>query len=280
MAHKAALWGLPQQWCLRIVTCAKCSHDSAPLHLPHVGGRRALALRVPTHLCGRGSGRGGQRAHRGQHRLQGQLPRCALGVVCQGQQQPCAAVACTEASISAPAAAPLLLAPPPTSPTPLPPPVQCDPTAVCRRHGQWTPAMPCPPRWPQDSPSEREGCGGGVAACLPSLHAWLALLPAHQLYPLFPACRSLPRLGVCFGVPPGLQRVQWYGRGPHECYAGARLEPAGCMQLLGCALIQPDVQQRADCRPLACLPGTQWLRPAVPALRRPQGGGAAALPRC
>ena len=33
-------------------------------------------------------------------------------------------------------------------------------------------------------------------------------------------CRSLPRVGVCFGVPSGLQRVQWYGRGPHECYPG------------------------------------------------------------
>jgi beta-galactosidase len=34
--------------------------------------------------------------------------------------------------------------------------------------------------------------------------------------------RSLPRVGVRFGVPPGLQRVEWLGCGPHECYADRR----------------------------------------------------------
>ncbi|KAL4457400.1 hypothetical protein ABPG75_012265 [Micractinium tetrahymenae] len=31
--------------------------------------------------------------------------------------------------------------------------------------------------------------------------------------------KSLPRVGICFGVPSNLQQVDWYGRGPHECYA-------------------------------------------------------------
>ena len=34
------------------------------------------------------------------------------------------------------------------------------------------------------------------------------------------ARRSLPRVGLCFGAPSSLQHVQWYGRGPHECYPG------------------------------------------------------------
>lgn len=39
--------------------------------------------------------------------------------------------------------------------------------------------------------------------------------------------KSLPRVGLSLGVPGSLQQVQWYGRGPHECYpdrkAGAAL---------------------------------------------------------
>lgn len=44
--------------------------------------------------------------------------------------------------------------------------------------------------------------------------------------PPIPA-RSLPRVGLRFGVPPEYSQVEWYGRGPHECYpdrkAGAAL---------------------------------------------------------
>ncbi|PRW56286.1 Beta-galactosidase isoform A [Chlorella sorokiniana] len=49
-------------------------------------------------------------------------------------------------------------------------------------------------------------------------------LPARLAPGLF---KSLPRVGICFGVPSALDAVQWYGRGPHECYpdrkAGAAL---------------------------------------------------------
>lgn len=34
----------------------------------------------------------------------------------------------------------------------------------------------------------------------------------------FGTCRSLPRIGLHFGVPKGCEQVQWYGAGPHECY--------------------------------------------------------------
>lgn len=31
-------------------------------------------------------------------------------------------------------------------------------------------------------------------------------------------CRSLPRVGVHWVVPEASTRVDWYGKGPHECY--------------------------------------------------------------
>ena len=31
-------------------------------------------------------------------------------------------------------------------------------------------------------------------------------------------CRSLPRIGLHFGVPKSYEQVRWYGAGPHECY--------------------------------------------------------------
>lgn len=67
------------------------------------------------------------------------------------------------------------------------------------------------------------------AGCI-LLHAALILLglpytPCHR--------RSLPRVGVCFGVSSELDEVQWYGRGPHECYPGGLSfgDTGGCKQL-------------------------------------------------
>ena len=31
-------------------------------------------------------------------------------------------------------------------------------------------------------------------------------------------CRSLPRVGVHLALPQAMSRVEWYGKGPHECY--------------------------------------------------------------
>lgn len=31
-------------------------------------------------------------------------------------------------------------------------------------------------------------------------------------------CRSLPRIGLHFGVGKRCEQVDWYGAGPHECY--------------------------------------------------------------
>lgn len=44
----------------------------------------------------------------------------------------------------------------------------------------------------------------------------------HACASLLILCRSLPRVGVCLGVHSSLQQVDWYGRGPHECYSGGQ----------------------------------------------------------
>lgn len=31
-------------------------------------------------------------------------------------------------------------------------------------------------------------------------------------------CRTLPRIGLHFGVPKQWNQVKWFGAGPHECY--------------------------------------------------------------
>lgn len=43
-------------------------------------------------------------------------------------------------------------------------------------------------------------------------------LPADVSQPGKHACRSLPRVGVHLGVPKACRQVDWYGKGPHECY--------------------------------------------------------------
>lgn len=35
---------------------------------------------------------------------------------------------------------------------------------------------------------------------------------------LYFACRTLPRIGLHFGVPKQWNQVKWFGAGPHECY--------------------------------------------------------------
>ena len=62
-------------------------------------------------------------------------------------------------------------------------------------------------------------CSIAPRTCTPPTHAPAATpTPAH-----LPAHRSLPRVGVRLGAAPQLQRVQWYGRGPFECYPDRKL---------------------------------------------------------
>jgi len=61
-----------------------------------------------------------------------------------------------------------------------------------------------------------------------SSEAFLAAMVSALAYSAAPAsltlptqrawCRSLPRIGLHFGVPKKCEQVQWYGAGPHECY--------------------------------------------------------------
>jgi hypothetical protein len=39
------------------------------------------------------------------------------------------------------------------------------------------------------------------------------------LFDLDAGLPELPRIGVACALVPGLERVRWYGRGPHECYS-------------------------------------------------------------
>jgi beta-galactosidase len=42
------------------------------------------------------------------------------------------------------------------------------------------------------------------------------------LFDLDPGLPELPKIGLACALAPGLERVRWYGRGPHECYSDRR----------------------------------------------------------
>lgn len=76
----------------------------------------------------------------------------------------------------------------------------------------------------------------GLNADLPGVYVHLDFNATNSLpEPLADGLNpSLPRVGVVFGVPENFQRVEWYGRGPHECYPDRK----------SCALVR---QHGVDC---------------------------------
>jgi len=73
--------------------------------------------------------------------------------------------------------------------------------------------------------------GADPALAIEHAEAWW-LMPCGELVgrhrvQVPKAFEDLPRLGLSFVLPPGFDDVEWFGRGPHECYrdrrAGARV---------------------------------------------------------
>ena len=66
------------------------------------------------------------------------------------------------------------------------------------------------------------------------------------------ARRSLPRIGLHFGVPKACEQVHWYGAGPHECYpdrkSGAPVrEYSSTVQEMHVPYIVPGTAACASC---------------------------------